>query len=343
MDDQGPYTDGALGNYAVMNEKQAYGKAKHEDLPVVPLGSGSDFTVFLQRLGVASMDQSFAGTPSDPVYHYHSIYDSQHWMENFADIGFHRHVAVAKHLGLMALSLTDSIILPLNTTQYSLELSSYLDKVENIISQLDLARTPDLNGLRHAIKHLQHASYKLDEDKIKAEKNFVKALKKLLDYMHKHKHACGHVRYFKQFVRRIFGVSDSSELHGATRMNQRLDRLWERVLAAEAEHGPDSDLEDVAKGEKKVLRDFIRAAMHVRRTNQKLIAFERGFIDEDGIKDREWYRHLGVAPGKWQGYGATTLPGLTEALEVDHSVSLAEKEARRLEKAISRITHVLKV
>ena len=37
-------------------------------------------------------------------------------------------VAVAKHLGLVALRVTDSIILPLNTTQYALELDSYVDK-----------------------------------------------------------------------------------------------------------------------------------------------------------------------------------------------------------------------
>jgi N-acetylated-alpha-linked acidic dipeptidase len=49
-------------------------------------------------------------------------------MEKYGDPGFHRHVAVAKHLGLMALSLTDSIILPLNTTQYAFELDAYLDK-----------------------------------------------------------------------------------------------------------------------------------------------------------------------------------------------------------------------
>lgn len=67
MDDKGPYTNGALDNFAAMNEKQEYGKSKHEELPIDTLGSGSDFTVFLQRLGVASMDQSFAATPSDPV------------------------------------------------------------------------------------------------------------------------------------------------------------------------------------------------------------------------------------------------------------------------------------
>ena len=44
-----------------------------------------------------------------------------------------------------------------------------------------------------------------------------------------------------------------------------------------------------------------KAIKRIREVNQKLIAFERGFIHEGGIKDREWYRHLGVAPGKWLG------------------------------------------
>lgn len=74
------------------------------------------------------MDQGFGPTPYDAPYHYHSIYDSQRWQELYADPGFHRHVAVAKHLGLVALRVTDSIILPLNTTQYALELDDYIDK-----------------------------------------------------------------------------------------------------------------------------------------------------------------------------------------------------------------------
>jgi N-acetylated-alpha-linked acidic dipeptidase len=61
-------------------------------------------------------------------YHYHSIFDSQHWQEEYADPGFHRHVAVAQHLGLTALSISDAIILPLNTTQYAYELDGYLDR-----------------------------------------------------------------------------------------------------------------------------------------------------------------------------------------------------------------------
>jgi len=94
---------------------------------------------------VASVDQGFGSTLTDAPYHYHSIYDSQMWQEVYADPGFHKHVcltstitafthftcyqvAVAQHLGLLTLRLADSIILPLNTTQYALELDSYLDK-----------------------------------------------------------------------------------------------------------------------------------------------------------------------------------------------------------------------
>ena len=46
----------------------------------------------------------------------------------------------------------------------------------------------------------------------------------------------------------------------------------------------------------------LRAAVRrVRAANAKLVAFERGFVHPEGIKDREWYRNLDVAPGKWLG------------------------------------------
>jgi len=67
---------------------------------VHPLGSGSDYTVFLQRLGVASSDQGFGGTPTDAAYHYHSIYDTQAWQERYADPGFHRHVSICMVLSI---------------------------------------------------------------------------------------------------------------------------------------------------------------------------------------------------------------------------------------------------
>lgn len=56
--------------------------------------------------------------------------------------------------------------------------------------------------------------------------------------------------------------------------------------------------------------EFIKAAKRVQKTNSKLVAFERGFISEGGIKDREWYKHLAVAPGKWLGESFCTTGAL---------------------------------
>jgi len=147
-----------------------------DELGVGALGSGSDFTVFLQRLGVASMNHGFGGTTSDAVYHYHSVYDSEHWVELYADPGFYRHVAVAKHLGLIALRLSGSAVLPLNTTHYAFELENYLNKVEEQI--LAVSIEVDLSPLRKSISSLQAASRALDYEKLVAERELKHIIKK---------------------------------------------------------------------------------------------------------------------------------------------------------------------
>jgi len=66
-----------------------------DNVGIRPLGSGSDYTVFLQHLGVASMDSGgFGSTRSDPVYHYHSVFDSERFQEVYADPGFVKHVGM---------------------------------------------------------------------------------------------------------------------------------------------------------------------------------------------------------------------------------------------------------
>lgn len=91
-DDRGPFEGDMDYEFSVAYNASQTRSSKAYDTGIFPLGSGSDFTAFLQRLGVPSCDQSFAPTPYDAPYHYHSIYDSQHWQETFADPGFHRHV-----------------------------------------------------------------------------------------------------------------------------------------------------------------------------------------------------------------------------------------------------------
>ena len=74
------------------------------------LGSGSDYTVFLNFLGVPIADLSFTG----PYGVYHSVYDNHLWMQKFGDPGFLRHVALTRAWGVMALRLANADVVPLD-------------------------------------------------------------------------------------------------------------------------------------------------------------------------------------------------------------------------------------
>ncbi len=71
-------------------------------------------------------------------------------------------------------------------------------------------------------------------------------------------------------------------------------------------------------------------AHHPRIDASCLHSTTGSFISEQGLKGRSWYRHLGTAPGLWKGYGSTTLPAITEALDIDHSAEEAQMEADKL-------------
>jgi len=74
------------------------------------LGSGSDYTVFLNFLGVPIADMTFTG----PYGVYHSVYDNHLWMQKFGDPGFLRHIAMTRVWGVTALRLANADVLPLD-------------------------------------------------------------------------------------------------------------------------------------------------------------------------------------------------------------------------------------
>ncbi|KAI9513246.1 Zn-dependent exopeptidase [Russula earlei] len=318
------------------------------------LGSGSDYTVFLQRLGVTSMDSGgFHSTRSDPVYHYHSIFDSERFQEVYADPGFVKHVAVAKNLGLQTLRLASALVLPFNTTHYAFELENYLHSVEGLAATS--SAKPNFAPLRAAIRLLQFASLKLDAEKFTAERVLERQLRKWRKRQRKNTRRGG---CLKRFIRRLKSFFTS----GPRCLCVNNANVRKREDPAEEADGGNlgKDHKAKANGGKWPLPHIpkhphwphrkphplppklIKAAKAVRKINQKLISFERGFIHEDGIKDREWYRHLGVAPGKWLGYGATPLPALTEAITIEKNVTLANHEVIRLTEAVEKITAVLR-
>ncbi|KAI9000854.1 Zn-dependent exopeptidase [Trametes punicea] len=369
--DHGVLTGDHVDAEALAVYEAYHSNATSDSTGVGLLGSGSDFTVFVQRVGVASNNIGFQATLQDPVYHYHSVFDSVRWMEVYGDPGFARHVAVAKHLGLQVVRLADSIVLPINTTHHSFELERYLDEVESIASATNL--DVDFSGLRSAIRSLQKASLKLDHEKTKAEKKLRKLLRRLAvrHYLRRslRRAACGlkkllgkecahhvdrdaaplsgpHVHAEKAFECSSMRNGKSGLLPFKPRIGRAPAWAKEQREHELLEADADADAGAAAFGGKKhrfPVKKFKKAAKRVRAVNQKLKAFERGFIHEDGIKDREWYRNLDIAPGKWLGYGATTFPALTEAFTIEKNATMARYEAKRLQKLIEKLAHQIKV
>lgn len=102
--------------------------ARTEDPPVAILGSGSDYTVFFNHVGIPSVDMVFDG----PYGVYHSIYDTHEWMRRHGDPGFQYHAAMARLWGVMALRLANADVLPLDYGVYGRDVLSYLEDLEAV-------------------------------------------------------------------------------------------------------------------------------------------------------------------------------------------------------------------
>jgi len=122
------------------------------------LGSGSDFTAFLDHFGISSMDMGFSG----PYGVYHSTYDDYFWMSNFGDPTFAYHAAISQFWGLIALKFIDDVVLPFNYTIYGDYMDSYFTNIKNLLAQYNM--TMDLTLLNQAIGSFQRAAKKADAD-----------------------------------------------------------------------------------------------------------------------------------------------------------------------------------
>ena len=92
------------------------------------LGSGSDYTVFLNFLGVPIADLTFDG----PYGVYHSIYDSFTWVDRVGDPGYYYHAAMARYWAVAALLLSECDYVPLDYAAYAREMQVYIDETERL-------------------------------------------------------------------------------------------------------------------------------------------------------------------------------------------------------------------
>lgn len=146
--------------YRGSNNQTMYDVWSTTDGEVGVLGSGSDYTAFLHR-GIAAIDMGAGGGPNDPVYPYHSNYDSYHWMTTFGDPGFHTHKAMGQYLTLLLYHMVNDPVVPLEPADYVEELNTYLAELNTTIASADAK--VDLSALVDAISTFETSAQQFND------------------------------------------------------------------------------------------------------------------------------------------------------------------------------------
>ena len=123
------------------------------------LGSGSDYTPFLQHLGVPSMDMGFNGDYGV----YHSAYDSFYWMANFGDPTFAYHVAMAQLWGTITLRLADADALPFDYTDYATQIRDYFNETVRLAKRRNLSNSFDEKAMNNALEEFAREAFRVEQ------------------------------------------------------------------------------------------------------------------------------------------------------------------------------------
>jgi N-acetylated-alpha-linked acidic dipeptidase len=101
-----------------------------EDLRIDALGSGSDYSSFLDHLGVASLNLGYSGEDDGGIYH--SIYDDFYWYTHFSDTSFVYGRALAQTAGIAVLRLANADLLPFAFTNLGETVQGYVKDLQSL-------------------------------------------------------------------------------------------------------------------------------------------------------------------------------------------------------------------
>ncbi|XP_008071194.1 N-acetylated-alpha-linked acidic dipeptidase-like protein [Carlito syrichta] len=131
------------------------------------LGAGSDYAPFIHFLGISSMDIAYTydrSKTSARIYPtYHTAFDTFDYVDKFVDPGFGSHQAVAQTAGSVLLRLSDSFFLPLNVSDYSETLRSFLQAAQQDLGDLLEQHSISLGPLAMAVEKFETAATALDQ------------------------------------------------------------------------------------------------------------------------------------------------------------------------------------
>jgi N-acetylated-alpha-linked acidic dipeptidase len=115
-----------------------------EDLRIGALGSGSDYSSFLQHLGIAALNMSYGGEDDGGIYH--STYDDFYWFTHFSDSTFEYGKLLAQTNGTAVMRLADADLLPFAFSNLAETVGGYLKELQQLRDTRDEQIT-DVNRL----------------------------------------------------------------------------------------------------------------------------------------------------------------------------------------------------
>lgn len=304
-------------------------KEEHDNIQ--NLGSGSDYTVFLEHLGIPAVDMGFKQGKDDAIYQYHSNYDSFYWMSHFGDKGFVYHNLAAKYLAGVALALSEKEVTDFSVEDYAADLIKYYEQLEEIIPR----EWYDKPLSHHSSKEYVE-DFALDKYVSEVTSNY---------YSHRTlwyfpelmiPFACKHNKHMMMFAPEHHKNLTVGTIIRHTK--EQLQRLQEVALSF--------DLRSAELQQQHNTRDllswWLRIKLHfqIQHHNKLLQYFERNFLHHRGLHHREWFKHMVFASGRYTGYAGQTWPGIREAIEdgdVDRAVSwfgIAARAAKRAQETL---------
>jgi N-acetylated-alpha-linked acidic dipeptidase len=144
--------------HAIANAKSAEQRKEireRADLRIPALGSGSDYTAFLQHDGLASLNIGFGGEDGGGIYH--SIYDDFYWYTHFSDTEFVYGRALAQTGGIAVMRLADADLLPF-------DFDDFADTVQLYLKELKALSEKARDDIRERNREIEDGVFKATED-----------------------------------------------------------------------------------------------------------------------------------------------------------------------------------
>ena len=113
------------------------------DMRIGALGSGSDYTAFIDHLGVASLNLGFGGEGGGGGV-YHSVYDDFYWYTHFSDTDFVYGRALAQTAGTAVIRMADAELLPFQFSDFADTVRTYIDELKRLDAD-QRTQTEELN------------------------------------------------------------------------------------------------------------------------------------------------------------------------------------------------------